>query len=107
MEQKLFSVGDFPLNPQELNPSVLMDTGLHGATIGLCLYTATEYAPMGDHEDQEGFYVIEGHGHVLLDDVEYPVAPGTTFILPPHVKHGFIRNPNSPPVKVFWFHAAP
>lgn len=107
MELKLFSVEDFSLNPQELNPSVLMDRGLNGATIGLCLYTATEYAPMGDHEDQEGFYVIEGNGHVLLDNVEYPVAPGTTFILPPHVKHGFIRNPDSPPVKVFWFHAAP
>lgn len=104
---KLFSVSDFHLNHQELNPSVLMDRGLNGASMGLCLYTATEYAPMGEHEDQEGFYVIEGQGHVLLDGTEYPVSPGTAFLLPPHVKHGFIRNPDSPPVKVFWFHAAP
>lgn len=104
---ELHSVHDFPLNSQEVNPSVLIGRGLNGAAIGLCLYTATEYAPMGDHEDQEGFYVIEGHGHVLLDGREYPVSPGTTFILPPHVKHGFIRNIDSPPVKVFWFHAAP
>lgn len=104
---ELHSIHEYPLNEQELNPSVLIDKGLNGATIGLCLYTATEYAPMGDHADQEGFYVMEGQGHVLLDGTEYPVAPGTTFILPPHVKHGFIRNPDSPPVKVFWFHAAP
>lgn len=104
---ELHSIHEYPLKEEELNPSVLIDKGLNGATIGLCLYTATEYAPMGDHVDQEGFYVVEGQGHVLLDGIEYPVTPGTTFILPPHVKHGFIRNPDSPPVKVFWFHAAP
>ena len=47
-----------------------------------------------------------GHGKALFDDLEFDVYPGLTMIAPAGTKHAIKRNPDSTPVKVFWFHSA-
>lgn len=40
----------------------------------------------------EAFYVLEGAGNVVLDDVRHPVERGTTIFIPKNTWHGF-ENP--------------
>jgi len=108
MKDIIKTVNGLEFDMTETNPSVLLDEGLNGASIGVCLYTATEFTSFyGVHEDQEGFYVIEGSGQARLDDEILPVEAGCTFLLAPGVKHSFIRDAGCEGLKVLWFHAAP
>ena len=77
-----------------------------GCKAGLTEHRATEFPEPQVHEDQEGFYVISGKGWILLDNEKYRVEPDTSLIVPPGVRHAFIRDADVPCVKVFWFHAA-
>ena len=58
------------------------------------------------HEDQEGFYVLEGEGYAKLDDLEFPIKAGDSFIALPGVRHTLKTKEGCQPVKVFWFHSA-
>ncbi len=82
----------------------------HGAVkgykIGLTEYTAEEYPTPGVHDDQEGFYVIEGEGWAKVGDEEFPIRPGSAFIAPRGVPHAVKRNNGSVPVKLVWSHGA-
>lgn len=40
----------------------------------------------------EAFYVLEGSGHVVLDDVRHPFEKGGTIVIPKNTWHGF-ENP--------------
>ncbi len=77
-----------------------------GCKAGFTFYEETEYGKGGVHSDQEGFLVLEGHGKALFDDLEFDVYPGLTMIAPAGTKHAIKRDPDSTPVKVFWFHSA-
>lgn len=35
----------------------------------------------------EMYYVLEGEGHIELDDVVYPLAPGTAVLIQPGCRH--------------------
>ena len=41
----------------------------------------------------EAFWVLEGNGSVILDDVRYPLAKGGTIFIPRNTWHGF-ENPD-------------
>lgn len=41
----------------------------------------------------ETFYVLEGSGTFILDDVRYPIAKGGSIFIPRHSWHGF-ENPD-------------
>lgn len=82
----------------------------HGATKGFCLgiayYDKEEYLDPGVHEDQEGFYVLEGTGTARVGDEEFTVRPGTAFIAQKGVPHVVKKAPGSVPVKILWSHGA-
>ncbi|MGN0319089.1 MAG: cupin domain-containing protein [Lachnospira sp.] len=79
---------------------------LNGCCSGITECRDTEYGPkMGVHDDQEGFFVLEGEGFVKLGDEEYSIKPGDSFIALPGVKHGLRVKDGVPCLKVFWFHS--
>ena len=46
---------------------------------GRILYRNTEYHMPQKHDDQEGFFVLDGKGYALIDGEEIPLLPGTAF----------------------------
>ena len=80
---------------------------LGGCTSGTTVYAGYEFSVHpGVHEDQEGFYVLEGEGYAKLGDLEFPIEAGDSFIALPGVPHTIKTKPGCQPVKVFWFHSA-
>ena len=57
------------------------------------------------HDDQEGFFVLEGNGFVRLDNEEFKVKAGDSFIALPGVRHTMKTVDSEKPLKVFWFHS--
>ncbi len=82
----------------------------NGATSGFCMgvsyYASTAYGEPGVHDDQEGFYILEGRGMAKVGEQEFAVEPGTAFIANRHVPHTLKRNADSCPIKVLWCHGA-
>lgn len=82
----------------------------HGATGGFCMgvsyYASMEYGTPGVHEDQEGFYILEGTGVAKIGDQEFRVQPGSAFIANKGVPHTLKRDGQSKPIKVLWCHGA-
>lgn len=72
------------------------------------MYTREEYdlTHAGAHDDQEGFFVLEGRGRAMVGDDEIVLEPGVCFVVPAGVKHCMKCEQNSGFCKVFWFHAA-
>lgn len=60
----------------------------------------------GAHDDQEGFFVLEGRGRAMVGDDEIVLEPGVCFVVPAGVKHCMKCEQDSGFCKVFWFHAA-
>ncbi len=81
-----------------------------GATSGFCMgvsyYPSTEYGKPGIHDDQEGFYVLDGTGMAKVGDQEFAVQPGLGFIANKGVPHTMKRHADSAPIKVLWCHGA-
>lgn len=87
----------------------LLDDGngcVAGCKTGISVYELSEYNAPGLHDDQEGFCVMEGSGWAKVGDKEFPIEPEGSFIVPAHQEHSLKKNPESVPLKVFWFHAA-
>lgn len=79
---------------------------VNGSKCGVSYYTREEYDTARSHEDQEGFFVLEGHGKALIGGEEISLEPGVSFMVPAQVKHTVKKDRNCPVCKVFWFHAA-
>jgi len=88
---------------------ILIDE-VNGAENGFCMgiscYETEVYGNPGIHDDQEGFYVIEGSGMAKVGEEEFPICPGTAFIAPKGVSHSIKKGDTSKPVKVLWCHGA-
>lgn len=79
---------------------------VNGCCSGITIYSETEYdVHPGFHDNQEGFFVLEGEGYALLDGEEFPIKAGDSFIALPGVKHTIKTKNADKPVKVFWFHS--
>lgn len=79
---------------------------VNGCSSGITVYADEEFSKKpGCHEDQEGFYVLEGEGFAKLDDLEFPIQAGDSFVALPGVTHTVKTKKGSTPVKVFWFHS--
>jgi mannose-6-phosphate isomerase-like protein (cupin superfamily) len=101
---------ELAINPQTgLRGGLLIDAS-HGAIKGFCMgityYTATDYGTPGVHDDQEGFYIIEGSGTAKVGSQEFRITPGSSFIAAKGVPHTMKKDPASPPVKALWCHGA-
>jgi mannose-6-phosphate isomerase-like protein (cupin superfamily) len=79
---------------------------LAGCKTGLLSYTQEEYIQGGVHDDQEGFYVLEGSGSAKIGDTEFNLEAGTCFIVPPGLYHSIKKAKDVPCIKLFFFHAA-
>lgn len=77
---------------------------VNGARCGISTYTRTEYEHMDVHDDQEGFYVLEGHGKAMVGDEEIIMKPGVTFFVPTGTPHGTKRDSDCEFCRVLWFH---
>ena len=77
-----------------------------GCKTGVSVYSLAEYNNPGVHDDQEGFFVVEGSGWAKVGDKEFPIEPDSSFIVPAHYEHSLKKDTDSGPLKVFWFHAA-
>lgn len=73
---------------------------------GVLSYTQEEFIQGGIHEDQEGFYVLEGTGLALVGDMEFPLSPGSCFMVPAGYYHAIKKDKDVPHIKLFFFHAA-
>ena len=69
-------------------------------------HSCPEFFHAALHDDQEGFFVLEGSGEAQLAGELYTLHKGMSFILPPQTLHSF-RRLGSEYLKVLWFHAAP
>jgi uncharacterized cupin superfamily protein len=76
-----------------------------GCSTGVSIYTCVEYQQPGNHEDQEGFFVLEGIGFVKIGENEINLYPGISFIVPAGVDHSIKSTSKEKGIKVFWFHA--
>lgn len=76
-------------------PEVDLLFGTGGAMSGMMYCDVVEYGECGIHDDQEGFLVLEGHGKFRIEDEEIPVCPDMAILIPPHVVHGFKKDPDS------------
>ncbi len=81
---------------------------VNGCRCGVSIYRRTEYdlSHATAHDDQEGFFVLEGRGRALIGDEELIMEPGMCFMVPAGVVHAMKRETDCEYCKVFWFHAA-
>jgi mannose-6-phosphate isomerase-like protein (cupin superfamily) len=57
----------------------------------------------GVHEDTEIYYILEGAGDVVLDDVPIPVKPGDMIVIPGGVHHWIDNRKSDKPFRLFTF----
>ena len=97
------------VSPDGQRGGTLIDA-TNGAVKGFCMgisyYDSETYGEPGVHEDQEGFYVLDGTGVAKIGEEEFRVCPGTAFIATKGVPHTIKRDASSGPVKVLWSHGA-
>lgn len=79
---------------------------VNGCCLGVSIYTDTEYGQSASHEDQEGFFVLEGYGKALINGDEIELEPGMSFIVPAGVEHVMKATDKDKVCKILWFHAA-
>ena len=77
-----------------------------GYCLGITRCDREEYSAPGVHEDQEGFYVLEGRGMARVGAEEFEIGPGTAFLVAKGVPHTVRRLPGSPTLKLLWSHGA-
>ena len=76
-----------------------------GFSIGVAVYTETQFGERQRHADQEAVYVISGVGEIMIADKVYPVRPGTAAYVPPETAH-CTRRTGPEPVKLVYAHGA-
>lgn len=98
------------IKKQEKQPGYLLlgqEQGcVNGCCCGVSVYAEKEYGQPAAHEDQEGFFVLEGYGTALVGGQEISLEPGVSFMVPAQVEHVMKADGNCQECKVFWFHAA-
>ena len=61
-----------------------------GCCSGVSIYADTEFYPRaGFHDDQEGFFVLEGEGYAKLDDLVFEISDF-------HIQYFLIKNQYRP-----------
>ncbi len=96
-------------NTQKRTGYTLLDENqgcVNGCRMGISFYRNDAYHAPQQHDDQEGFYVLEGKGYALIDGHEIPLLPGTSFVVPAFTDHVMKRDSSCEYCKVLWFHAA-
>lgn len=79
---------------------------VNGCRCGISVYRYDDYPKSSAHEDQEGFFVLEGKGCAMIGGEELGLEPGMSFVIPAGVEHAMKRAPGYEFCKVLWFHGA-
>lgn len=79
---------------------------VRGCRCGISYYSHEEYGKSSAHDDQEGFFVLEGKGRALISGEELIMEPGMAFMVPAGVEHAMKREQGYEYCKVLWFHGA-
>ena len=56
-------------------------------------------ASIGEHrhgDDEEIYFVVDGHGTMILDGESFPIGPGDVSLVRPGHSHGLINAPDAP-----------
>lgn len=77
-----------------------------GCRCGISIYTQKEYLKASAHDDQEGFFVLEGKGRAMVGGEELFMEPGVAFMVPAGVEHVMKCEEGYEFCKVLWFHSA-
>ncbi|KAB7889780.1 cupin domain-containing protein [Poseidonibacter ostreae] len=105
------------INECDVNPNIcdthrgktLIDK-TNGATntfsFGISEYFSDEFGEEGIHDEQEGFYVIEGNGTAKIGSNIFDIEKGDAFIVPKGTKHTLKKSKNTNVLKVLWAHGA-
>lgn len=75
-------------------------------SMGISEYFAEEFGTVGVHDDQEGFYVIEGSGVAKIGENIFDISQGDSFVVPAGVEHILKKNREAESLKVLWAHGA-
>jgi len=73
---------------------------------GIGIHSTEEYGKPSVHDDQEGFFILEGTGWTKVGDQEFRLEPGMSYIVPVGVSHVSKKDKDSVDLKTFFFHAA-
>lgn len=76
-----------------------------GCCTGISYYSSVEYTAPAVHDDQEGFYVIQGLGWAKIGEEEFSISPEMSIIVPAGNEHQIKSDNEKNPVYLFWFHA--
>ena len=106
-EETIYNIGRSTCSKRRSIKFLTEDNGcINGCCSGVTICSETEFNPEpGFHDDQEGFFVLEGNGFVRLDNEEFEVKAGDSFIALPGVRHTMKTVDSEKPLKVFWFHS--
>jgi mannose-6-phosphate isomerase-like protein (cupin superfamily) len=67
------------------------------------IFFSEEYPQPGVHADNEGFYVISGHGKMAINGAEYELEPGCAMYAPAGVPHA-LKKVGAEDLHVFLYH---
>ena len=80
------------------------DSPIAGCCAMLNFFHSPEYpAEFGVHQDNEGFYVVAGHGKMTIGEKEYLLEPGTGMFAPKGVPHA-IKCAEGETLEIFIYH---
>ena len=65
------------------------EAGSGALTAGAFVLHPSSELPLHRHRVEEGFYVADGTGTLMIDDEEHPVAAGDFLLAPAWTPHGF------------------
>ncbi len=83
-----------PLAPTEMPgldacEALNAEAGSGALTAGAFVLHPSSELPLHRHRVEEGFYVVDGTGTLMIDDAEHPVAAGDFLLAPAWTPHGF------------------
>lgn len=75
-------------------------------TLGVAVLPPSFRTPPHSHEAEELATILSGEGAIVIDDVSYPVRPGSVVLTPAWSRHVTVVGPDEPLV-VWWAYAPP
>ena len=74
-----------------------------GIVTGIAELPPGEPLLLHHHEPEETYYVINGKGHMQIDDYEAEIGPGSAVYIPPNAMHTVRCTGSEPLVFIFTF----
>jgi quercetin dioxygenase-like cupin family protein len=86
-------------------PLIGKSTGSDSFITGYTSFAPGVKIPFHSHNVQESVVLVEGHGILDIDGLEYELKPLDTTFIPPNVPHRFRNGSQTEPMKILWIYA--